>query len=37
MGKKKGASEKKDPESLKIAGNKAFDQKNFKEAIKLYT
>jgi hypothetical protein len=37
MGKKKGASVKNDPESLKLAGNKAFDSKNFKEAIKFYT
>ena len=36
MPKKKGAS-KKDPDSLKDAGNRAFGQNNYKEAINYYT
>jgi hypothetical protein len=36
MGKKKPAL-KNDPEALKQAGNKAFGENKFKEAIKLYS
>ena len=36
MGKKKGVN-KNNPDALKAAGNKAFDQKNYTEAVKQYT
>lgn len=36
MGKKK-AVDAKNPDSLKEAGNKAFGQRNFEEAVKMYT
>jgi hypothetical protein len=36
MGKKKTVN-KNDPDALKLAGNKAFDLKNYAEAVNLYT
>ena len=36
MGKKK-AVKKNDPDALKQAGNKAFDLKNYEEAVQQYT
>ena len=37
MPKNKKAVNKNDPDALKDAGNKAFANKNFEEAIKQYT
>ena len=36
MGKKKTVN-KNDPEALKQAGNKAFDMKNYVDAVNLYS
>jgi tetratricopeptide (TPR) repeat protein len=37
MGKKKAATKMSTPDTLKEAGNKAFANKNFEEAVKQYT